>query len=68
MVLAVAEGRLTAAELVPVRDAVSGAAPLPADRPLVLESVGTSWRDLVVAEPSSRQGMWTTGAVVREAR
>ncbi len=50
VVLAIAEGALTAADLVPVRDLVTGAVPPPADRPLVFKSVGMSWQDLVVAE------------------
>jgi ornithine cyclodeaminase len=50
VVLAIAEGRLTAADLVPMRDVVTGAAPLPTHRPLVFKSVGMSWQDLVVAE------------------
>jgi ornithine cyclodeaminase/alanine dehydrogenase-like protein (mu-crystallin family) len=49
VVLAIAEGALTAADLVPVRDLVTGAVPPPADRPLVFKSVGMSWQDLVVA-------------------
>ncbi|MGY1695342.1 ornithine cyclodeaminase family protein [Geodermatophilus sp. SYSU D00814] len=49
VVLAVAEGALTPARLVPLRDVVTGAAALPADRPLVVKTVGMSWEDLVVA-------------------
>ena len=49
VVLAIAEGALTADDLVPVRDVVTGAVPPPADRPLVFKSVGMSWQDLVVA-------------------
>ncbi|SDN31632.1 ornithine cyclodeaminase [Geodermatophilus siccatus] len=49
VVLAIAEGTLAAADLVPVRDLVTGAVPPPADRPLVFKSVGMSWQDLVVA-------------------
>ena len=50
VVLAIAEGALTAADLVPVRDLVTGEVPPPDDRPLVFKSVGMSWQDLVVAE------------------
>jgi ornithine cyclodeaminase len=50
VVLAVAEGALDPAALVPVRDVVTGAVALPADRPLVVKTVGMSWQDLVVAE------------------
>jgi ornithine cyclodeaminase/alanine dehydrogenase-like protein (mu-crystallin family) len=49
VVLAIAEGTLTAGHLVPVRDVVTGAVAAPTDRPLVFKSVGMSWQDLVVA-------------------
>ena len=49
VVLAIAEGALTPADLVPMRDVVTGAVAVPADRPLVFKSVGMSWQDLVVA-------------------
>ncbi|PRY48530.1 ornithine cyclodeaminase [Geodermatophilus tzadiensis] len=49
VVLAVAEGALTPADLVPLRDVVTGATAVPADRPLVVKTVGMSWQDLVVA-------------------
>lgn len=54
VVLAIAESTLTAADLVPMRDVLTGDVALPTDRPLVFKSVGMSWQDLVVA-----------GAVVR---
>ena len=41
---------LTAADLVPMHDVVTGVFMPPADRPLVFKSVGMSWQDLVVAE------------------
>jgi ornithine cyclodeaminase len=50
VVLAITAGALTAADLVPMRDVVTGAVTPPADRPLVFKSVGMSWQDLVVAE------------------
>jgi ornithine cyclodeaminase/alanine dehydrogenase-like protein (mu-crystallin family) len=50
VVLAIAEGALGAAGLVPVRDVVTGAVIPPAGRPVVFKSVGMSWQDLVVAE------------------
>ena len=50
VVLAIGEGTLHAGELLSMRDVVTGAVPLPADRPLVFKSVGMSWQDLVVAE------------------
>ncbi len=49
VLLAVAEGALTPADLVPLRDVVTGAADVPAGRPLVVKTVGMSWQDLVVA-------------------
>lgn len=48
--LAVEEGAVRAADLVPMRDLVTGRTRPPADRPLVFKSVGMSWEDLVVAE------------------
>jgi ornithine cyclodeaminase len=50
VVMAIDEGALTATDLVPVRDVVTGAVIPPAGRPLVFKSVGMSWQDLVVAE------------------
>jgi ornithine cyclodeaminase/alanine dehydrogenase-like protein (mu-crystallin family) len=50
VVLAITEGTLTAADLVPMHDVVTGVFMPPADRPLVFKSVGMSWQDLVVAE------------------
>ena len=49
VVLAIAESRLTAADLVPMRDVLTGDVAPPTDRPLVFKSVGMSWQDLVVA-------------------
>ncbi len=49
VVLAVAEGVLTPADLVPLRDVVTGAVDVPAGRPLVVKTVGMSWEDLAVA-------------------
>jgi ornithine cyclodeaminase/alanine dehydrogenase-like protein (mu-crystallin family) len=48
VVLAIADGALTAEDLRPMRDVVSGTA-LPGGRPVVFKSVGMSWQDLVVA-------------------
>ena len=56
MVLAVADGALTADRLVPMRDVVTGAVAPPADRPVVFKSVGMSWQDLVVAEAVLARG------------
>ena len=49
VVLAIADGALGAADLVPLRDVVTGAATMPSDRPVLFKSVGMSWQDLVVA-------------------
>jgi ornithine cyclodeaminase/alanine dehydrogenase-like protein (mu-crystallin family) len=58
--LAVDERALQAAELVPMRDLVTGRAlPDPA-RPLVFKSVGMSWEDLIVAEAVLRGRSTTT--------
>jgi ornithine cyclodeaminase/alanine dehydrogenase-like protein (mu-crystallin family) len=54
VVLTIDEGALTAADLVPVRDIVTGAVILPAGRRLVFKSVGMSGQDLVVAEAVAR--------------
>jgi ornithine cyclodeaminase len=56
VVMAIAEGALTADDLVPMRDVVTGAVAPPPDRPLVFKSVGMSWQDLVVAEAAARRG------------
>jgi ornithine cyclodeaminase len=49
VVLAIADGALARTELLAMRDVLTGAVRLPADRPLVFKSVGMSWQDLVVA-------------------
>ncbi len=56
VVLAIAEGTLTAGDLVPMRDLVTGAVTPPANHPLVFKSVGMSWEDLVVAEAVLAEG------------
>ena len=50
VVMAIADGHLTADRLVAMRDVVTGAVVPPRDRPLVFKSVGMAWEDLVVAE------------------
>lgn len=55
VVLAIDEGTITAADLVPMRDVVTGATEVRVDRPMVFKSVGMSWEDLVVAEAVVRQ-------------
>jgi ornithine cyclodeaminase len=53
--LAIEENALRPADLVPMRDVVTGrVVPDPA-RPLVFKSVGMSWEDLVVAEAVLRR-------------
>lgn len=49
VILAVADGALAPADLLTMRDVVTGAVEVPTDRPLVFKSVGMSWQDLVVA-------------------
>ncbi|MGH3308799.1 MAG: ornithine cyclodeaminase family protein, partial [Nocardioides sp.] len=49
VILAVADGTLEPADLLPMRDVVTGAVEVPTDRPLVFKSVGMGWQDLVVA-------------------
>ena len=48
--LAVDEGALQPADLVPMRDLVTGRTEPDPARPLVFKSVGMSWEDLIVAE------------------
>ncbi|GIJ73641.1 ornithine cyclodeaminase family protein [Virgisporangium ochraceum] len=48
--LALGEGALRAADLVPMRDVVTTAVEPAADRPLLFKSVGMAWQDLVTAE------------------
>ncbi|QTX03569.1 ornithine cyclodeaminase family protein [Agromyces archimandritae] len=50
VVLAVAEGFLDPASLIPMRDVVRGGARLPAGLPVVFKSTGMSWEDLAIAE------------------
>ena len=49
VVLAVADGALDPADLLPMREVVTGASTPPPERPLVFKSVGMAWQDLVVA-------------------
>jgi ornithine cyclodeaminase len=49
VVLAIADGTLSPAGLVRMRDVLTGAAAVPSDRPLVFKGVGMSWQDVVVA-------------------
>lgn len=54
VVLAMAEGALTAADLHPLRDLVTGEVTRATDRPNVLKTVGMAWEDLVIAEGVAR--------------
>lgn len=54
VVMAIGESRLRAADLLPMRDVVTGVVTPPAERPVVFKSVGMSWQDLVVAEAVAR--------------
>jgi ornithine cyclodeaminase/alanine dehydrogenase-like protein (mu-crystallin family) len=49
VILAIADRTLEPADLLPMRDVVTGAVDVPTDRPLVFKSVGMGWQDLVVA-------------------
>ena len=50
VILAIADGALTPADLIPMRDLLTRTAALPSPRPLVVKTVGMSWEDVVVAE------------------
>jgi ornithine cyclodeaminase/alanine dehydrogenase-like protein (mu-crystallin family) len=55
VILAVAAGTLEPANLLAMRDVVTGVVKVPTNRPLVFKSVGMSWQDLVVAAAVLRQ-------------
>ena len=50
VVLAIADGVLEESSLLDMREVLTGEVEVPRDRPLVFNSVGMSWQDLVVAE------------------
>lgn len=50
IVMAVAESELTADDLIPIRDVVTGVATIDADRAVVFKSAGMSWEDIVIAD------------------
>lgn len=56
VVMALAEGALTAAALHPLRDLVQGRVRRADDRPNLVKTVGMAWEDLVVAEGAVRAG------------
>lgn len=49
VVLAIADGALTSADLHTLTDVATGAVARPTDRPSVVKTVGMSWEDLVIA-------------------
>ena len=50
VILAIADGALTAEDLISLADVCCGRVALRADRPVVFKSSGMSWEDLVIAE------------------
>ena len=56
VVMALAEGAVTAADLHPLQDLVQGRIRRADDRPNVMKTVGMAWEDLVVAEGAVRAG------------
>lgn len=56
VVLAIADGALTASELRTLRQVVLGQVTRPTDRPSVVKTVGMSWEDLVVAAGAAAVG------------
>jgi ornithine cyclodeaminase len=50
VVVAVAESRLTAADLIPMKDVVTGVGAIDADRAVFFKSSGMSWEDIVIAD------------------
>lgn len=56
VVLAVEDGALTEADLVPMREVIVGRRELSGQRPTVFKTAGMSWQDLVIAQAISRAG------------
>lgn len=50
VIMAIAEGTLTAEDLIPMKDVANGVVPLDPDRPVLFKSSGMSWEDLVIAK------------------
>ena len=50
IVMAIAESDLTADVLIPIKDVVTGAATIDADRTVLFKGSGMSWEDIVVAD------------------
>ena len=50
IVMAIAEAGLSAEALIPIKDVVTGAATIDADRTVFFKSSGMSWEDIVVAD------------------
>lgn len=55
VVMAIEEGELTAGDLLPMKDVITGDASLHRDRPVVFKSTGMSWEDLVLAETIAKR-------------
>lgn len=49
VIMAIAEGTLSADELIPMKDVATGAVHLDPNRPVLFKSSGMSWEDLVIA-------------------
>ena len=56
IIIPIGEGRIDAADLVPMRDIITGATPVDHGRPRIFKSSGMSWEDLVVAAEVYRRG------------
>ncbi len=54
VIMAINGGSLQSSALIPMKDVVTGATPLPWDRPVVFKSVGMPWQDLAVAAAAFR--------------
>ncbi|HKV19782.1 MAG TPA: ornithine cyclodeaminase family protein, partial [Mycobacterium sp.] len=50
IVMAIAESGLTADDVIPIKDVVTGATTLDADRAVLFKSSGMSWEDIVIAD------------------
>jgi ornithine cyclodeaminase/alanine dehydrogenase-like protein (mu-crystallin family) len=65
VVLAIAEGALDAAELVPLRHLVRGGVAPDPSKPLLFKGVGMAWQDLVVAEAVLDGATWEARTCAR---
>lgn len=62
VIMAVAEGTLSAKDLIPMKDVANGVVPLDLDRPVLFKSSGMSWEDLVIAKAVVQASAKTTAA------